>query len=69
MDCLFLSICFLDTRKVYGAVVDKQHHLVHKDGRPYSDRDFAQNPQNYKATFFEKVSNDTHTHTHTQSQT
>ena len=53
--CPCLSSLSVDTRKVYGTVVDKQHHLVRKDGRPYSDKDFAENPHEYKATFFEKV--------------
>lgn len=51
----FLHSLTVDTRKVYGTVVDKEHHLVRKDGGGYTDSDYAANPQDYKATFYEKV--------------
>ena len=44
-----------DTRKVYATVVDKADHLVRKDGRGYSDEDYAANPQEYVAKFPEMV--------------
>lgn len=47
--------CCIDTRKVYATVVDKHHHLVRKDGGEYSDEDFFAHPEEYKATFYEKV--------------
>ena len=55
---LYYSYCILliiDTRKVYATVVDKHHHLVRKDGGGYSDEDFFAHPEEYKATFYEKV--------------
>ena len=41
--------------KVYGTVADKQHNLVRKDGGHFSEKDFLQNPGEYKSVFFDKV--------------
>jgi hypothetical protein len=40
---------------VYGTVADKEDNLVRKDGGPFSENDFFQNPGEYKSVFFEKV--------------
>lgn len=44
-----------DTKKVYGTVADKQDNLVRKDGGAFSEKDFFENPGEYKSVFFEKV--------------
>ena len=51
-----LWVCLTtDTKKVYGTVADKEDNLVRKDGGPFSEKDFFQNPGEYKSVFFEKV--------------
>ena len=50
-----IDVSVIDTRKVYATVVDKHHHLVRKDGGEYSDEHFFAHPEEYKATFPEKV--------------
>ena len=45
-----------DTKKVYGTVADKEDNLVRRDGGPFSEKDFFQNPGEYKSVFYEKVS-------------
>ena len=54
---LVINNCFMssDTKKVYGTVADKQDNLVRKDGGAFSEKDFFENPGEYKSVFFEKV--------------
>ena len=40
---------------MYGTVADKEDNLVRKDGGPFSEKDFFENPGAYKSVFFEKV--------------
>ena len=40
---------------MYGTVADKKDNLVRKDGGPFSEKDFFQNPGEYKSVFYEKV--------------
>ena len=36
-------------------MADKEDNLVRRDGGPFSEKDFFQNPGEYKSVFFEKV--------------
>jgi len=40
---------------VYATVVNKNDHLVRKDGGQYDEDDFQAHPEQYTATFAEKV--------------
>lgn len=50
----------VDTHRLYGTVVDMEHHLVRKDGTAFDFTDYATNPQDYESTFAEKVLSITH---------
>ena len=44
-----------DTCRLYGTVVDMEHHLVRKDGGAFDFSDYITNPHEYQSTFAEKV--------------
>ena len=41
---------------MYGTVADKEDNLVRKDGGPFSEKHFFENPGAYESVFFDKVS-------------
>lgn len=46
---------YIDTRKVYGTVVDREDHLYREDGVPFSVEDYKTNPEKYRSKFANKV--------------
>ncbi len=54
---LFSIVCFrfAAQNKLYGTVVDMEHHLVRKEGSGFEAQEFFEFPERYGSTFSVKV--------------